>query len=166
MEKRKKKRQCVAEARGPGALLPLRLCAIAHFRIRPHRTTPMGASNDMMLSARARVHSDHRVDLDEISIEKEPLIGPLASSADAKKSPIQAEEEITISVGKDLESAVAAEDNGKTSYVAPSTVVFWLSMWFIQNIGVTFWNKKALNAIRLPVTVSSWRRVVGFTDGA
>lgn len=41
----------------------------------------------------------------------------------------------------------------KTSYVTPQTVIFWLSMWFIQNIGVTFWNKKALNIIRLPVTV-------------
>ncbi|KAF1336186.1 Drug/metabolite transporter, partial [Globisporangium splendens] len=42
----------------------------------------------------------------------------------------------------------------KTSYVAPQTVVFWLSMWFVQNIGVTFWNKKALNTIRLPVTLT------------
>lgn len=42
----------------------------------------------------------------------------------------------------------------KTTYVAKSTVVFWLTMWFFQNISVTFWNKKALNALRLPVTLT------------
>ncbi|KAG2767333.1 hypothetical protein JG687_00004815 [Phytophthora cactorum] len=48
----------------------------------------------------------------------------------------------------------AATVTAKTSYVAPSVVVFWLSMWFTQNIGVTFWNKKALGALRLPVTLT------------
>jgi hypothetical protein len=42
----------------------------------------------------------------------------------------------------------------KTSYVPATTVAFWLGMWFVQNIGVTFWNKKALSAIRLPVTLT------------
>jgi hypothetical protein len=51
------------------------------------------------------------------------------------------------------QSASEKDGASKTSYVAPQTVVFWLSMWFVQNIGVTFWNKKALNTIRLPVTV-------------
>ncbi|CEG41866.1 drug metabolite transporter superfamily [Plasmopara halstedii] len=47
-----------------------------------------------------------------------------------------------------------AVSTAKTLYVAPSVVVFWLSMWFMQNIGVTFWNKKALGALRLPVTLT------------
>ncbi|CAH0517611.1 unnamed protein product [Peronospora belbahrii] len=42
----------------------------------------------------------------------------------------------------------------KTSYVAPSIVIFWLTMWFLQNISVTFWNKKALSALHLPVTLT------------
>lgn len=54
-----------------------------------------------------------------------------------------------------LKKEKAAEaKTAKTSYVAPSVVVFWLSMWFTQNIGVTFWNKKALGALRLPVTLT------------
>ncbi|OWZ08802.1 Drug/Metabolite Transporter, partial [Phytophthora megakarya] len=63
-------------------------------------------------------------------------------------------------VEKDLEAADDQElkkkdrSKSKTSYVAPSVVVFWLSMWFTQNIGVTFWNKKALGALRLPVTLT------------
>lgn len=61
--------------------------------------------------------------------------------------------------GKDVGAMMADSSPSKgavqkTSYVAPQTVIFWLSMWFIQNIGVTFWNKRALNTIRLPVTVS------------
>ncbi|KAJ0390520.1 hypothetical protein ATCC90586_011013 [Pythium insidiosum] len=47
-----------------------------------------------------------------------------------------------------------AAPSGKTAYVSSSTVAFWLSMWFVQNIGVTFWNKKALTALRLPVTLT------------
>lgn len=54
-------------------------------------------------------------------------------------------------VEKEIEKGVSS---AKTLYVAPSVVVFWLSMWFIQNIGVTFWNKKALGALRLPVTLT------------
>uniref|UniRef100_A0AAV1TFC6 Sugar phosphate transporter domain-containing protein n=1 Tax=Peronospora matthiolae TaxID=2874970 RepID=A0AAV1TFC6_9STRA len=46
------------------------------------------------------------------------------------------------------------ESQVKTSYVSPSVVVFWLAMWFLQNIGVTFWNKKALSALQLPVTLT------------
>jgi hypothetical protein len=42
----------------------------------------------------------------------------------------------------------------KTAYVSNSTVIFWLSMWFFQNMSVTFWNKKALNTIHLPVTLT------------
>lgn len=48
----------------------------------------------------------------------------------------------------------SALSTAKTSYVPAQTVIFWLSMWFIQNIGVTFWNKKALSVIRLPVTLT------------
>ncbi|DBA02673.1 TPA: hypothetical protein N0F65_010498 [Lagenidium giganteum] len=62
-------------------------------------------------------------------------------------------------LGKEALSASSSSSSSggnasKTTYVAPSTVVFWLSMWFVQNIGVTFWNKKALTAIRLPVTLT------------
>ncbi|CAI5735048.1 unnamed protein product [Peronospora farinosa] len=41
-----------------------------------------------------------------------------------------------------------------TSYVSPSIVIFWLTMWFFQNISVTFWNKKALQILQLPVTLT------------
>ncbi|CAI5710678.1 unnamed protein product [Peronospora destructor] len=41
-----------------------------------------------------------------------------------------------------------------TSYVTPSIVIFWLTMWFFQNISVTFWNKKALSTLQLPVTLT------------
>uniref|UniRef100_M4BBW0 Sugar phosphate transporter domain-containing protein n=1 Tax=Hyaloperonospora arabidopsidis (strain Emoy2) TaxID=559515 RepID=M4BBW0_HYAAE len=53
------------------------------------------------------------------------------------------------------EKGEAGEENkAKLSYVSPSVVVFWLAMWFLQNIGVTFWNKKALSALQLPVTLT------------
>jgi drug/metabolite transporter (DMT)-like permease len=55
---------------------------------------------------------------------------------------------------QELRKKEKAAATAKTSSVAPSVVVFWLSMWFTQNIGVTFWNKKALGALRLPVTLT------------
>lgn len=66
-------------------------------------------------------------------------------SPKALKTPVEP------SAGK-AESSVAQKAN--RTYVEPSTMAFWLGMWFIQNIGVTFWNKKALNTIRLPVTLT------------
>ncbi|RLN63217.1 hypothetical protein BBJ29_005777 [Phytophthora kernoviae] len=66
--------------------------------------------------------------------------------------------DVDLEAADDLElskkAKAATNKTSKTSYVAPSVVVFWLSMWFTQNIGVTFWNKKALGALRLPVTLT------------
>lgn len=57
-------------------------------------------------------------------------------------------------IAMDVDAKSSSDSGVKTSYVSPATVTFWLSMWFVQNIGVTFWNKKALTAIRLPVTLT------------
>ncbi|TMW64700.1 hypothetical protein Poli38472_011580 [Pythium oligandrum] len=59
-----------------------------------------------------------------------------------------------VEVEEGVSASPSKQQIAKTSYVPASTVAFWLGMWFIQNIGVTFWNKKALNALRLPVTLT------------
>ncbi|RLN37167.1 hypothetical protein BBO99_00002747 [Phytophthora kernoviae] len=76
----------------------------------------------------------------------------------AKAKTLNNQLDVDLEAADDLElskKAKAANNKmSKTSYVTPSVVVFWLSMWFTQNIGVTFWNKKALGALRLPVTLT------------
>ncbi|RLN15362.1 hypothetical protein BBJ28_00014146 [Nothophytophthora sp. Chile5] len=76
------------------------------------------------------------------------------SKSKAKK--LEAEPDLEAADDKELaKKTLSAKDaKSKTTYVAPSVVVFWLCMWFTQNIGVTFWNKKALGALRLPVTLT------------
>ncbi|CCI39582.1 unnamed protein product [Albugo candida] len=68
--------------------------------------------------------------------------------------PIKPQLEQSDSISDHLGSSTQHGGMAKTTYVAPSFVFFWLGMWFMQNVGVTFWNKKALTAIRLPVTLT------------
>lgn len=88
------------------------------------------------------------------SADKYETVGLMADEPAAAAPEIEVV--VALPPTKSLEKSKALEpaETPKTSYVAPSTVVFWLGMWFVQNIGVTFWNKKALNAIRLPVTLT------------
>lgn len=62
--------------------------------------------------------------------------------------------EADLEAGEAKSKKAKGDVTAKTTYVATSTVTFWLSMWFVQNIGVTFWNKKALGTLRLPVTLT------------
>ncbi|KAI9912333.1 hypothetical protein PsorP6_006330 [Peronosclerospora sorghi] len=74
------------------------------------------------------------------------------STKNAKATQLQVDVEHANAVEqKKIEENVTT---AKTSYIAPSIVVFWLTLWFIQNISVTFWNKKALSLLRIPVTLT------------
>lgn len=138
----------------------------------------MSSSFDVA-SSRARHASDFVMDIDTgsstsggfnsaMKLKKQPSsdddVGDIAISTSSAAS--DATTTVSILKPKQLDGASSASANAKslaaatatapakTSYVAPQTVIFWLSMWFVQNIGVTFWNKKALNVIRLPVTLT------------
>lgn len=97
--------------------------------------------------------SNDASDLDTMDFSSEH--SKLLAGSDATALIKAQELEMMLNGDNGSEAATKAAAAAKTSYVAPQTVIFWLSMWFIQNIGVTFWNKKALNVIRLPVTVCS-----------
>lgn len=120
-------------------------------------------TNDSTLKTTSMTHkrqlSNDSSDLDDIDTsERSKLLAESEASAALKVKELEA----MLSGDGDSSSSEAATKAAaaKTSYVAPQTVIFWLSMWFVQNIGVTFWNKKALNVIRLPVTVRSGVRVL------
>ena len=50
--------------------------------------------------------------------------------------------------------ALARPQPVTTSYVTPSAVIFWLTLWIGQNVSIMFWNKKALSTAQLPVTLT------------
>lgn len=120
-------------------------------------------TSDSTLKATSMTHkrqlSNDSSDLDDIDTsERSKLLAGSEASAALKAKEL----EVMLNGDGDSSSSEAATKAAaaKTSYVAPQTVIFWLSMWFVQNIGVTFWNKKALNVIRLPVTVRSGDRAL------
>ncbi|KAH7462660.1 hypothetical protein PRIC1_008017 [Phytophthora ramorum] len=95
------------------------------------------------------------VDDEESTTETTQLLDEDGDNKSKSKSKVK-QMDVDLEAADDLElkKKQKAAASAKTSYVAPSVVVFWLSMWFTQNIGVTFWNKKALGALRLPVTLT------------
>ncbi|TYZ58008.1 hypothetical protein PybrP1_003503 [[Pythium] brassicae (nom. inval.)] len=132
----------------------------------------MSSSFDVV-SPHARHASDFVMDIEvasssgftsAVKLKKQPssdedtgdiTVSPSAAApGDPTTLSIPKPKELDVSGGASASAKSAAGAPAKTSYVAPQTVIFWLSMWFVQNIGVTFWNKKALNVIRLPVTLT------------
>ncbi|GMF26992.1 unnamed protein product [Phytophthora fragariaefolia] len=166
----------------PSRTIPVPLCVVVSSRLvtrwtgtsadsqqlpprSTHPTRPMALET---LSARPRAQStggkggivsvDVRgpeMDEEDASSETTQL---LEEEADVGKSKSKQSNQLHVDLeaadDQELQKKEKAAAAPKTSYVAPAVVVFWLSMWFTQNIGVTFWNKKALGALRLPVTLT------------
>lgn len=105
----------------------------------------MSICDDCSQLPRARVQFPNSSDLHSLVYAEE---------GGRSMSPMKDSMVINIIKNEVIKPAKDTVKESKTSYIAPSTVAFWLSMWFLQNIGVTFWNKKALNVIRLPVTLT------------
>lgn len=114
-------------------------------------TTSSSAIKSSATTAKLKKQLSSSVDDPDACSDNLVAISPVASAAGDLTT-------LSNLKSKDLEAPAttssAKSATAKTSYVSPQTVIFWLSMWFVQNIGVTFWNKKALNVIRLPVTLT------------
>ncbi|GMF14616.1 unnamed protein product [Phytophthora lilii] len=118
---------------------------------KPGAAAPVSGGAGLLQAKGGHVAVDVRPEDDEdASTETSQLLDePVDNNKSAK-----AKLDLETADDQELKKKEKAATTAKTSYVAPSVVVFWLSMWFTQNIGVTFWNKKALGALRLPVTLT------------
>ncbi|KAL3670547.1 hypothetical protein V7S43_004861 [Phytophthora oleae] len=114
--------------------------------------TQSGGAGLIQNSKGGHVSVEVRPEVDEDSTTETTELLEEEDNNKSKKKQVQMD--VETADDQELKKKNKAAATAKTSYVAPSVVVFWLSMWFTQNIGVTFWNKKALGALRLPVTLT------------
>ncbi|CAI5735124.1 unnamed protein product [Hyaloperonospora brassicae] len=122
-------------------------------------TTQLLAETGAARSGHSQLKLKTKHKLPDVALESADAIELLSTTMGQqkkkKKKTMNGEEDVE-DKGEEGEEEEEEEEKGKvkTSYVSPSVVVFWLAMWFFQNISVTFWNKKALSALQLPVTLT------------
>ncbi|GLD96977.1 hypothetical protein PINS_up005660 [Pythium insidiosum] len=135
-------------------------------KIKSHLHAMLSSSSSSSSSSttpRSTAHSDSSLTVRVVSptasasSASSSIVVVVDSNADVDHKLKDAKMDATIATTitkRDGDTITATTTATKTAYVSSSTVAFWLSLWFVQNVGVTFWNKKALTALRLPVTLT------------